>query len=192
MTDGVDLYWIPLGAGSGGALVRWSGRTYEALSARRAGRRSRPLFHSALMIHLDGVATSVEVAPVWLTQGERGVVVQGAVGSELLGRCRLFRYEIRCWAGGVIPDLAAAVGGPTRLTDDSDRAARVLDAVGRVPALVWGRDELGTGDMWNSNSVVSWTLASGGVQVAGVGPPGEGRAPGWRAGLVAAARRIDG
>jgi hypothetical protein len=29
----VDLYWIPLGTGPGGAPVRFSGRLYEAMAA---------------------------------------------------------------------------------------------------------------------------------------------------------------
>ena len=184
--DGVDLYWIPLGAGAGGGVVRWSGRTYEALAAAWAGRRRRPLFHSALVVHVDGASTSVEVAPVWLTRGERGVVAEGAVGARGLGRWRLFRYEVRCWTGGTIPDLASAVGGPVRVTDDPVRARRALDAVRAAPVLVWGRDELGAGDMWNSNSLVSWALVRAGVDVSGIGPPDDGRAPGWDAGLVAA------
>jgi hypothetical protein len=46
----------------------------------------------------------------------------GAVGSRHLGWWRLFRYELRCWRGGAIPDLRYAVGGPRRLTADPDVA----------------------------------------------------------------------
>ncbi|MCD9623134.1 hypothetical protein [Rhabdothermincola salaria] len=191
VTDGVDLYWIPLGAGAGGGLVRWSGRAYEAASAARARRPRRPLYHSALEIHVDGNSISVEVAPVWVTRGERGVVAEGAVGARVLGRSRLFRYEVRCWPGGTIPDLAAAVGGPVRVTQGPLRARRVVEAVRDAPALVWGRDELGAGDMWNSNSLVSWALVRAGVDVSGLRPPGDGRAPGWQAGLVAASTSSD-
>ena len=53
----------------------------------------------------------------------------------------------------------------------------------RVPTLVWGRDELGTGEMWNSNSVIAWLLA--GTGGSAMEPPVGGRAPGWAAGLVA-------
>jgi hypothetical protein len=42
--------------------------------------------------------------------------------------------------------------------------------------------------MWNSNSLISWLLARGGIAVEAVGPPAGGRAPGWRAGLVVARR----
>ena len=188
VSDGVDLYWIPLGAGSGGGVVRWSGRAYEAVSAARSRRPRRPLFHSALVVEVDGTSTSVEVAPVWLTRGERGVVAEGAVGARGLGRWRLFRYEVRCWPGGAIPDLAAAIGGAVRVSDDAACARRVVDAVRSAPVLVWGRDELGAGDMWNSNSLVSWALARAGIDVGRLVPPGDGRAPGWQAGLVAASR----
>jgi hypothetical protein len=42
--------------------------------------------------------------------------------------------------------------------------------------------------MWNSNSVVSWVLATAGVDVTGIALPERGRAPGWDAGLVVARR----
>jgi hypothetical protein len=31
----------------------------------------------------------------------------------------------------------------------------VLDLVAQVPTPVWGRDELGTAEMWNSKSVIA-------------------------------------
>ncbi len=186
MTDGVDLYWIPLGAGAGGALVRWSGRCYEAIAATVGRRRRQPLFHSALEVHVDGATTTIEMTPVWITQGERGVVAEGAVGIRLLGRWRLFRYEVRSWTGGTIPDVAEAIGGVHRVSDDASTARRVLDLVAEVPTATWGRDESGTGDMWNSNSLVSWLLASVGITLDDIQPPDGGRAPGWAAGLAMA------
>ena len=185
----IDLYWIPLGAGAGGALVRWSGRAYETLAARGARRARCELFHSALMVRVDGAVTAVEMAPVWTKRGERGVVAEGAVGRRSLGRSRLFRYEVRSWLGGSIPDVAAAVGGPVVLSSDPDLARRMIELVPDVPTMVWGRDELRTGDMWNSNSLVSWLLVRSGVDTTGIGPPAGGRAPGWDAGLVAASRQ---
>jgi hypothetical protein len=65
----------------------------------------------------------------------------------------------------------------------------VLDLVPSVPTPVWGRDELDTGDMWNSNSVVSWLLTSAGIDPDTIAPPPGGRAPGWRAGVAVAHRR---
>jgi hypothetical protein len=47
----------------------------------------------------------------------------------------------------------------------------------------------GTGDMWNSNSLISWLLARSGHHLDAVAPPAHGRAPGWAAGLVLAARQ---
>lgn len=182
------LHWIPLGAGAGGALVRWSGRLYEALAAARARRPRCRLFHSAIEARASGVTTTIEMAPVWVTRGARGVVAEGPVGARVLGHLRLFRYEIRCWAGGSIPDLGAAVDGPVRVSNDADVARRIVGLVPEFPTLTWGRDELGTGDMWNSNSLVSWLLARAGLSTAEVGLPPGGRAPGWEAGLVAAAR----
>jgi hypothetical protein len=54
---------------------------------------------------------------------------------------------------------------------------------------VWGRDDLKTGDMWNSNSVTAWLIARSGMNTESIAPPAEGRAPGWQAGLVVARRQ---
>jgi hypothetical protein len=67
----------------------------------------------------------------------------------------------------------------------------VLEAVRAIPTPVWGRDELCTGEMWNCNSVIAWTLMRSGIDATSIAPPAGGRAPGWRAGLVAA-RRAEG
>jgi hypothetical protein len=53
---------------------------------------------------------------------------------------------------------------------------------------VWGRDELGTGEMWNSNSVIAWVITSSGMETESIRLPAGGRAPGWRAGLEVARR----
>ncbi|HEU0304457.1 MAG TPA: hypothetical protein VFR32_07745, partial [Gaiellaceae bacterium] len=66
---------------------------------------------------------------------------------------------------------------------------RALDLASRIPTAVWGRDHLGTGEMWNSNSAVSWLLDSSGLDAATILPPAGGRAPGWRAGIVVARRQ---
>jgi hypothetical protein len=184
----VDLYWLPLGAG--GHVVRRCGRLYERWSARRGHRAPSDLYHCALMVCLDGTTYAVEMGPVWnVADAGRGVVAEGPVASRVLGRFRAFRYEVRCWPGGRIPDVAEAVDSPLRTTDDASRVAGVLDVLHELPSLTWGRDELGTGEMWNSNSAVSWALARTGHDVAAVRPPRGGRAPGWEAGVVLAGRR---
>jgi hypothetical protein len=45
-----------------------------------------------------------------------------------------------------------------------------------------------TGEMWNSNSVISWLLARSGLPANVLSPPAGGRAPGWEAGPVTAHR----
>jgi hypothetical protein len=183
----VDLYWIPLGAGQ--HVVRLSGRLFEAISAREQRRRPCDLYHSALVVVAPEGRFVIEQTPIPDTHGERrGVVLEGPVGSRLAGRFRLFRYEVRRWRDGVIPDIGEAVSSPVSVTDDPARASRILDLVPSVPALVWGRDEGHTGDMWNSNSVISWLLASAGLDPRRIQPPPGGRAPGWRAGLEIATR----
>ncbi len=184
---GVDLYWLPLGAG--GHSVRLNGRVFEAVTARIQRRPTFDLYHSALVVSVPEGRFVVEQAPVRDDHGlARGVVVEGAVGSRWAGRFRIFRYEVRRWRDGVIPDLAEAVGIPQRRTGDLGHARRLLDLVPAVPALVWGRDESHAGEMWNSNSLISWLITCSGLDVESVHLPTGGRAPGWHAGLVVARR----
>lgn len=131
----------------------------------------------------------IEQGPAESEGAKRGVVGEGPVGARGLGRFRLFRYEVRRWCDGVMPNGAEAVASPIRLSDDPGPARRVLDLVPDVPTPVWGRDELGTGEMWNSNSTISWLITRSGLDVESISPPPRGRAPGWDAG-VAVARRI--
>jgi hypothetical protein len=181
----IDLYWLPLGAG--GRSVKYNGRVFEWLAARREGRAVCDVYHAALQVHLGAERYVIEMAPAWDDHGaSRGAVLEGAVGTRALGRWRAFRYEVRRWRGGEIPDLAFAVDSPQRLSDDAAQASRLLALVAQTPALVWGRDECGAGEMWNSNAVVAWLLSTSGVGTAGARLPFGGRAPGWSAGLSAA------
>ena len=183
MRTSVDLYWIPLGAG--GHFVRFNGRVFEAIVAARRHRPRCDLYHAALVVELDGGRYTIELAPSPdADEASRGVVATGAVGSRLLGWSRLFRYEVRCWRGGSIPDLAEAVGGPRRLTSDPAVARRLLGLVASVPTPVWGRDERRAGEMWNSNSMIAWLIEAAGLPTQA--PPRGGRAPGWAAGLAVA------
>ena len=101
----VDLYWIPLGAG--GWFVKRNGRLYEAVVALRDGRPRRDLYHSALEVVVPAGRFVIEQAPVPAPRGApRGVVAEGAVGLREAGRLRIFRYEVRRWRGGRIPDVA--------------------------------------------------------------------------------------
>lgn len=186
----VDLYWLPLGAG--GHCVRLNGRIYEAVAARLQRRPACDLYHSALQLELPDGRYVIEQAPVHDRGGaERGVVAEGAVGARWAGRLRIFRYEIRLWLGGQIPDVAEAVDSPQRLTTDEETARRALEVIKQIPTPVWGRDELGTGEMWNSNSVIAWVIARSGLHSEAIRPPAGGRAPGWRAGLAVAHRQSD-
>lgn len=186
----VDLYWLPLGAG--GHFVRLNGRVYEALAARIERRRACDLYHSALQVLLPEGTFVIEQTPVPDLSGQqRGVVAEGAVGTRWASRFRIFRYEIRVWRGGNIPDVAEAVDSPRPLSEDEDLARHVLEVVPQVPTPVWGRDELQTGEMWNSNAVIAWVIARSGLDAESIRPPAGGRAPGWMAGL-AVARRQEG
>ena len=186
----IDLYWLPLGAG--GHSVKYNGRVYEWIKAHLERRPTCDLYHSALQVELPEDQYVIEQTPEPdLSGADRGVVAEGPVGSRWAGRFRPFRYEIRVWRGGHIPDIAEAVDSPKRLSRDEKVARELLEVVGRVPRLTWGRDEQGAGEMWNSNAVVAWTLAATGIDVDSVSPPAGGRAPGWNAGLIAARTQRD-
>jgi hypothetical protein len=187
MSYGADLYWLPLGAG--GRSVRLNGRAYEAVVAASHRRSRRDLYHSALVVCVPDGRFVIEQAPIPDGRGcERGVVGEGPVGARWAGRWRIFRYEIRRWRDGVIPDIDEAVESPCRVTDDALAAQRLLDLVPSVPLAVWGRDELRAGEMWNSNSLISWLIVSAGLDPGATPLPVDGRAPGWAAGVDVASR----
>lgn len=187
--SGVDLYWLPLGAGDAPRLVRWSGRAFETVVAGTERRPRCYIYHSALEVRLGGERFTIEMAPVWESDApDRGVMLEGPVGSRLLGRSRLFRYEVRRWRNGLIPDVSESVDSPQHLSTDRASARAVLDLVASFPTATWGRDEQHAGEMWNSNSLTSWLLTGAGCDISDVVPPDHGRAPGWSAGLVVAAR----
>jgi hypothetical protein len=170
--------------------VRLNGRVYEALAARLDRRPPCDLYHPALEVCVPQGRFVIEMTPIPDGNGrERGVVAEGAVGSRWAGRLRIFRYEVRCWHGGAIGDVGEAVESPQRLTGDPGLAQRMLDLAPQVPTPVWGRDECGAGEMWNSNSLTAWLIACCGLPAESRHPPSGGRAPGWSAGLALARER---
>ncbi|HET7339542.1 MAG TPA: hypothetical protein VFK22_08335 [Candidatus Dormibacteraeota bacterium] len=182
----VDLFWLPLGAG--GNFVRLNGLVYEAVMAALQRRHRYDLYHSALEVTLPEGRFTIEQTPAAAHGEERGVVGVGPIGAKWLAdRIAIFHYEFRCWRDGVIPDIDEAVESPRRLTTDIETARRILDLAPKAPFLLWGRDDLRVGDMWNSNSQISWLIVKSGLDANSIEPPAGGRAPGWRAGLVAAA-----
>lgn len=185
----VDLYWLPVGAGD--QIARRCVPVYEAVVAARQHRDRFDLYHAAVEVHLDGVRYVIESAPAWdRANPDRGVVAEGPVGTRWLGRSKWFRYEVRRWRNGVIPDIAHAVESPRTVAHDRHCAQRMLSLAPEFPTLTWGRDELATGDMWNSNSLISWLLVRSGHEMDTITPPSGGRAPGWTAGIIAAKRYL--
>ncbi len=181
----VDVYFFPVGAH--GALAGWAAQLYEGVVAARDRRPRRELFHAALEVRAEGTTSWIEMAlPVH--RCDRGVIAEGPVGARVLGRWRLFRYEVHRWEGDAVPDVPAARGRPVCVSNSSADAERILALVPEFPLCTWGRDELGAGEMWNSNSFVSWLLARAGLRTDGLAPPAGGRAPGWNAGVRVAAR----
>jgi len=169
-------------------VVRISGRGFVTLAALVARRPACDLYHSALVVTVPDGRYVIEATPIIDEHGDRwGVVAEGAVGSAWLGKRRTFHYEIRRWLNGVIPDTASAKVTTSIELAYAD-ASRLLELVPSVPTSVWGRDELGAGEMWNSNSVTSWLLHRSGVDTSCLAPSDGGRPPGWGAGIEVAAR----
>ena len=65
------------------------------------------------------------------------MVAEGPVGLRWLGRSRFFRYKMRRWRNGTIPNVARAVGAPRKIETDRERVARLLALVPDVPAVTW-------------------------------------------------------
>jgi hypothetical protein len=97
----------------------------------------------------------------------RGVAVEGPVGSRRLTASALFAMRFGAGTRASSPISLKRVESPQGLITDENQAHRILELVPTVPPLLWGRDELGVGDMWNSNSVVSWLLARRGAAIFG-------------------------
>lgn len=186
-TSGIDLFWLPLGAG--GHSVRLNGRVFEAVASRLDGRPSCDLYHSALEVRVPHGRYVIESAPIRPSDGaDRGVIGEGPVGMRWAGSLSLFRYELRVWRDGHIPDIGEAVESPMRLSSSTADAQRLLSVAPFVPRPTWGRGELDAGEMWNSNSFIAWLITVTGLDVDAVRPPARGRAPGWDAGVVVARR----
>jgi hypothetical protein len=146
------------------------------------------LYHSALKLGLDGVGVStLELTPAFVASPVPALVA-GPVGARAAGRFGLFRYELRLIPGEDLPDEGWAVGAPVRLSDERAAVERVIELAHMVPAYTWGRRVQGTAEMWTSDSVISWVLVKAGLDASAAGPPADGRAPGWDAGLAVARR----
>ena len=67
-------------------------------------------YHSAIEAPTGGDRYIIEMTPAWGNKTtDWGVVREGPVEARWLGRFIRFRYEIRRWRTGVIPDIADAV-----------------------------------------------------------------------------------
>jgi hypothetical protein len=74
---GVDLHWLPLGAG--GQSVRLNGRVVEAVAAGLERRRACDLYHSALEVRAPKGRFVIEMTPIPAGDGtERGIVAEGS------------------------------------------------------------------------------------------------------------------
>lgn len=183
----VDLYWLPVAAGTMSRLRMWSLALWEAIEAARARRPRATLYHAALKVGVHGNTTyTLELTPAFA--GDAVIpAMSGPVGLPGADRFRMFRYEMRCLQAEVLPDEEWAVA-TLRVAADCASARRVLDLAPAVPDHTWGLRTRGTSEMWTSDSAISWLLAAAGINASGIPLPPGGRAPGWSAGLDVARR----
>lgn len=184
----VDLYWLPVGAGTMSRVRAVSLGCWEAVAAALSRRPRAKLVHSALKLRpADGITRTVEMTPVF--QGEAvAPAMTGPVGFRWAGRSRFFRYQLTVQPIDALPDEAWTVVS-ARLTADGNAAERVLALAPGVPAYTWGRRARGTSEMWTSDSAIAWILVRAGIDLDGVTPPAGSRAPGWYAGIQVASRK---
>ena len=188
MQSAVDLYWIPVAAGTP-RLQRLSLRLWEAFEAARCRRPRAVLYHSALKLRLEnGDQLTLELTPAFAGEPVAPLAT-GPVGFRGADRFRLLRYQLRCLPGAELPDECWAVDSPVHLADRSGAARRILDVALTVPRHVWGRRVPGTNEMWTSDSTLSWILERAGIDLSGAAPPSGGRAPGWQVGIQLARSR---
>ena len=118
----------------------------------------------------------------WLPLGAGGHFVRlngrayEAVAARLQRRpaCDLYHSALQVEIPGATYVIEQA---PVHDWSGKDRGVVAEGAVGTLWAgrfrifRYWGRDELATGEMWNSNSVIAWTLARSGIDTEPVQPP---------------------
>jgi hypothetical protein len=93
--------WVPVGTSC--ALMDVSTRRFEATLQRRPRYE---IYHSGLEVFVPEGRYTIEQTPASAHGEQRGVVGIGPIGAEWLGgRVRMFRYELRRWRDGVIPDI---------------------------------------------------------------------------------------
>ncbi|MGE3076507.1 MAG: hypothetical protein AB7N24_20770 [Dehalococcoidia bacterium] len=186
----IDIYWMPVAAGTASRVRLWSLAVWEALDAMAHRRTRKKLYHSALKVRTtNGENFTIELTPVF---GFEPIppAMTGPVGFRGADRFRWFRYQVRCIRADALPDEEWAVSS-TRLSNDPATAARVLMAAADVPPYTWGRRAKGTSEMWTSDSAISWLLRRVGLDADAIEIPEGGRAPGWVAGLEALCGRME-
>jgi hypothetical protein len=96
MGAGIDLYWLPLGAG--GHSVRLNGRIFEAVAARLERRTSCDLYHSALVVRVPQGRFVIEQAPLGAATARSGAwsPVESSVAA---GRDASASFVTSCVAG---------------------------------------------------------------------------------------------
>lgn len=182
MVDHLDLYWLPVGAGT--HFQRAGLVVYESLAAALARRSRSTLCHAGLKASIGGRTFTLELTPVPAVQVVRPAIT-GAVGSSVAAHLRIFRYQLICREATALPDEQWVVGDPQRLTTDPAAIHRLMDLAPSVPAHTWGRRIAGTSEMWTSNSAVSWLLLEARIAPGMATIPNGTTAPGWHAGIDA-------
>ncbi len=178
----VELYWIPVGAGT--RFQEFSLAVYERVASFLARREPATLLHAGLKLRAHGRTCTLETMPSPPGPNTNHEVT-GPVGVRGADRLRLFRYQVCVRETSALPDEEWAVAPPVRV-GDGGTAVKILALAKEVPAYTWGRRRKGHPEMWTSDSCVSWLLLQAGIDAGEIAVPAGCRAPGWFAGIAEA------
>ena len=184
----VELYWLPLGAGGHSVQV-------QRPRLRGPGRGARPAAldlisttrHYASVSPREGSSSNRRLFPIGVAANVASSS-RGRSAADGLGDFACFVTRSGSGLAARFPTSRRPLTARETTERRRDTGRRVLARAEEVPPLTWGRDEMRTGEMWNSNAVIAWVLSRSGIDAAQVMPPRGGRAPGWNAGLAVAQR----
>ena len=156
----------------------------------RAARSTRPLplgtgsaRAGSTFRDRDGTSLVRRSGGAWCRRGRGRWGCTGPAASDSFGT--------KCVAGATAPSPTSSRRSTALAPSATIWVARGVCSTWcpKVPTPVWGRDDLHAGEMWNSNSLISWLILRSGLDVESIHTPLNGRAPGWSAGIVIARRQ---
>ena len=108
----VDLYWLPLGVGD----IRCGSTDASTRPWRRGWSAGQCAISTTLRSRYtcrrDGSSSNRHRFVIPERARSEALSPAAPSGRRWAGHFRIFRYEVRCWRDGVIPDIVEAVASP--------------------------------------------------------------------------------